>query len=61
MDVTRDHRSRIKSYISPARSKINAHLNVGLERVIGSNVRLSQKLRHNRLCRYVKDSCEIMH
>ena len=45
MDVTRDHRSRIKSYISPARSKINAHLNVGLERVIGSNVRLSQNIK----------------
>ncbi|KAK2177022.1 hypothetical protein NP493_622g01010 [Ridgeia piscesae] len=42
---------------SPASSRINASLNVGVERGIGSNFRLKQRLRHGRLCRYVKDSC----
>ena len=36
---------------SPASSKIKANLNVGLERGIGSNFRLKQRLRHGRLCK----------
>ena len=41
----------------PASSRINANLNVGLEWGIGSNFRLKQRLRHGRLCKYVKESC----
>ena len=46
---------------SPASSRINANLNVGVERGIGSNFRLKQRLRHGRLYRYVKDSCVLMY
>ncbi|KAK2150332.1 hypothetical protein NP493_2805g00000 [Ridgeia piscesae] len=46
---------------SPASSRIKANLNVGLERGIGSNFWLKQRLRHGRLCRYVKDSCVLMY
>ena len=46
---------------SPASSRINANLNVGVERGIGSNFRLKQRLRHGRLCRYVKDSCVLIY
>ncbi|KAK2186342.1 hypothetical protein NP493_205g03039 [Ridgeia piscesae] len=46
---------------SPASSRINANLNVGVERGIGSNFRLKQRLRHGRLCKYVKDSCVLMY
>ena len=42
--------------ISPASSRIKANLNVSLERGIGSNFPLKQRLLHGRLCRYVKDS-----
>ena len=44
---------------SPASSKIKANLNVG--RGIGSNFRLKHRLRHGRLCKYVKDSCVVMY
>ena len=40
---------------SPARSKIKANLNPGLERETGSHFRL-KRLRHDKLRRYVKDS-----
>ena len=40
---------------SLASSRIKVNLNVGLER--GSNFRLKQRLRHDRLCRYVKVAC----
>ena len=46
---------------SPASSRINANLNVGLEHGIGSNFQVKQRLRHGRLCRYVKDSCVLMY
>ena len=46
---------------SPACNRINANLNVGVEWGIGSNVRLNHRLRHDRLCRYVKDSCVLMY
>ena len=46
---------------SPASSKIKANLNVGLERGIGSNFRLKHRLRHGRLCKYVKDYCVVMY
>ena len=46
---------------SPASNRINANLNVGVERGIGSNFRLKQRLRHGRLCRYVKDSCVLIY
>ena len=36
---------------SPASSKINANLNVGLERGYSSNFRLKHRLRHGRLCK----------
>ncbi|KAK2138169.1 hypothetical protein NP493_8445g00000 [Ridgeia piscesae] len=45
----------------PASSRIKTNLNVGLERGIGSNFRLKQRLRHGRLCRYVTDSCMLMY
>ena len=45
----------------PASSRIKANLNVGLERGIGSNFRLKQRLRHDRLCRYVTDYCMLMY
>ena len=45
----------------PASSKIKANLNVSLERGIGSNGRLTQRLRHGRLCKYVKDYCMVMY
>ena len=38
---------------SPTSSKINTYLNVGMERGIGSNFRMKQRLRHDRLLRYV--------
>ena len=46
---------------SPASCRINDNLNVGVERGIGSNFRLKQRLRHGRLCRYVKDSCVLIY
>ncbi|KAK2192171.1 hypothetical protein NP493_37g06004 [Ridgeia piscesae] len=46
---------------SPASSRINANLNVGVERGIGSNCRLKQRLRHGGLCRYVNDSCVLIY
>ena len=46
---------------SPASSRFMANLNVGLERGIGINFRLKQRLRHGRLCKYVKDSCVFMY
>ena len=46
---------------SPASSRINANLNVAVERGIGSNFRLTQRLRHDRLCTYVKDSCMLIY
>ena len=46
---------------SPASSRMKATLNIGLERDIGSNFRLKQRLTHGRLCRYVKDSCVLMY
>ena len=46
---------------SPASSRIKANLNVDVERGIGSNFRLKQRLRHGRLCRYVKDSCVLIY
>ena len=46
---------------SPASSRIKANLNVGVERGIGSNFRLKQRLRHGRLCKYVKNSCVLMY
>ena len=46
---------------SPASSRINANLNVGVERGIGSNFRLKQRLRHDRLCIYVKNSCVLIY
>ena len=46
---------------SPASSRIKANLNVSLERGIGSNFRLKQRLRHGRLCKYVNDSCVVMY
>ena len=46
---------------SQASCRINANLNVGVERGIGSNIRLKQRLRHGRLCRYVKDSCVLIY
>ena len=53
---------------SPASSKIKANLNVGLVMTenyylypIGSNFRLKHRLRHGRLCKYVKDSCVVMY
>ena len=55
-DVAPD-RSPGLTITSPGRSKVNANLNVGLERGIGSNFRLKQRLRHGRQCRYVNDSC----
>ena len=45
----------------PASSKIKANLNIGLVRGIGSNFRLKHRLRHGRLCKYVKDSCVVMY
>ena len=44
-----------------ASSKVKANLNVGLELNIGSNFRLKQRLRHGRLCKYVKESCVVMY
>ena len=46
---------------SPASSRINANLNVGLERCISSSFRLKQRLMQSSLCRYVKDSCVFMY
>ena len=46
---------------SPASSRINANLNIGVEREIGSNFRLKHILRHGRLCSYVKDSCVLIY
>ena len=46
---------------SPDSSRINANLNVGVERGIDSNFRLKQRLRHDRLCKYVKDSCVLIY
>ncbi|KAK2179638.1 hypothetical protein NP493_478g00011 [Ridgeia piscesae] len=46
---------------SSASSRFNANLNVGLERGIGSNFRVKQRLRHSRMCSYVKDSCVLMY
>ena len=40
---------------SPASSKIKANLDIGLERGIGINVRLKQRLRHGYLYKYAKD------
>ncbi|KAK2160218.1 hypothetical protein NP493_1660g00015 [Ridgeia piscesae] len=48
-------------FTSPASSRINANLNVCLDRGIGSNFRLKQRLMHGRLCRYVKDSSVLMY
>ena len=48
-------------FTSPASSRINDNLNVGVERGIGSNFRLKQRLRHGRLYRYVKDSCVLIY
>ncbi|KAK2171065.1 hypothetical protein NP493_1106g00022 [Ridgeia piscesae] len=50
-------------FTSPASSRINAQiLKVGVERgKFGSNFRLKQRLRHGRLCRYVKDSCVLIY
>ena len=48
-------------FTSPASSRINDNLNVDVERGIGSNFRLKQRLRHGRLCRYVKDSCVLIY
>ncbi|KAK2160710.1 hypothetical protein NP493_1627g01005 [Ridgeia piscesae] len=45
----------------PASSRIKANLNVGLERGICSTFRLKQRLRHDRLCRYVTDYCMLMY
>ena len=47
--------------ISPDSSKVNANLNVGLERGIGTSFRLKKRLKHRRLCRYVKDSCMLLY
>ena len=46
---------------STASSKIKVNLNVGLKRGIGSNFRFKQRLRHDRRCKYVKDSCVVMY
>ena len=46
---------------SPSSSRINANLNVGVERGNGSNFRLKQRLWHGRLRRYVKDSCVLIY
>ena len=46
---------------SPTSSRIKANLNVGLERGIGSNFRLKQRLNHGRLYKYVKDTCVLMY
>ena len=42
---------------SPASSRIIANLNVGVEREIGSNLRLKQRLRHGKLCKKDKECC----
>ena len=42
---------------SPASSRIIANLNVGVERGIGSNLRLKQRLRHGKLCKKDKECC----
>ena len=42
---------------SPASSRIIANLNIGVERVIGSNLRLTQRLRHDKLCKKDKECC----
>ena len=42
---------------SPASSRIIANLNVGVERGIGSNLRLKQILRHGKLCKKDKECC----
>ena len=36
---------------SPATSRMIANLNVGVERGIGSNLQLKQRLRHGKLCK----------
>ena len=42
---------------SPASSKIIANLNVGVERGIGGNLRLKQRLRHGKLCKKDNEYC----
>ena len=42
---------------SPATSRIIANLNVGVERGIGNNLRLKQRLRHSKLCKKDKECC----
>ena len=42
---------------SPASNRIIANLNVGLEWGIGSNLRLKQRLRHDKLCKKDKECC----
>ena len=44
-------------FTSPASSRIIANLNVGVERGIGSNLRLKQRLRHGKLCKKDKECC----